>query len=212
MKQIKFKIDLTGKKFGRWTVIAPSTRRNPSKKLQWKCKCDCGKVKFVAGETLRSGQSKSCGCLYLERSAALGRTNTQPRAPKGKAGFTAFREQYKSGAKKRGIQWLLSDDELREVSIKNCFYCNLPPEKARLPGLKKSSRIKPETRAHGAFKSNGIDRIDNSRHYTADNIVACCSRCNEAKMDLTLEQFSIWILSLESWSVEFLPEVPAGSS
>lgn len=200
MNQIKFKINLTGKTFGRWTVIAPTNLRNSSNKLLWKCKCDCGNVKFVAGETLRTGQSRSCGCLFLERSAALGRTNTKPRVEKGKAGFTALREQYKSGAKRRGIKWLLSEKDLREIVTKKCFYCGVQPGTVRLPSRKKCSRITEETRANGVFISNGIDRIDNNGDYTAENVVACCGRCNEAKMDQTLADFSRWIQSLEDWS------------
>lgn len=57
-------IDLTGERFGRWTVVerAPSTSRN----AKWVCRCDCGRIKTVAAATLRSGVSKSCGCLRSE--------------------------------------------------------------------------------------------------------------------------------------------------
>lgn len=54
-------IDLTGERFGRWTVlgIAPSTPRN----AKWYCRCDCGKERIVRASILRNGTSKSCGCL-----------------------------------------------------------------------------------------------------------------------------------------------------
>lgn len=36
---------------------------------------------------------------------------------------------------------------------------------------------------------NGIDRLDNSKGYTIDNSVACCSKCNIAKGTDTKEEY-----------------------
>lgn len=57
-------IDLTGKKFGRLTVLAraPSRYGLP----HWKCRCVCGTKIEVAGASLRYGRTKSCGCLHNE--------------------------------------------------------------------------------------------------------------------------------------------------
>ena len=54
-------IDLTGFRFGRWTVVEYKG------KSQWLCKCDCGTVKVVRATHLRSGASKSCGCYGKEK-------------------------------------------------------------------------------------------------------------------------------------------------
>lgn len=61
--------DLTGQTFGRWTVLYLSENRTKSGKIQWHCKCECGNEKDVEGYTLRSGQSRSCGCLHKELAA-----------------------------------------------------------------------------------------------------------------------------------------------
>lgn len=58
-------IDLTGKRFGRLTVISRSGH-NKSGRITWKCRCDCGKEKIICGEHLRYGLTHSCGCLFLE--------------------------------------------------------------------------------------------------------------------------------------------------
>ena len=58
--------DLTGQKFGRWTVINITDKRTKNRTIIWHCKCDCGNEKDVDGYTLKSGQSKSCGCLHKE--------------------------------------------------------------------------------------------------------------------------------------------------
>lgn len=55
-------IDLTGQRFGRLVVkeLVPSDGR---KGTFWLCQCDCGNTTVVAGQELRRGGTKSCGCL-----------------------------------------------------------------------------------------------------------------------------------------------------
>lgn len=50
--------DLTGQRFGRYTVIgrAPSPPRRP----RWWCRCDCGRVRDVRADTLVAGTSTQC--------------------------------------------------------------------------------------------------------------------------------------------------------
>lgn len=59
-------IDLSGAKFGRWTVLEKAQKHPGNKKTYWKCKCDCGTVKDVDSFILRNGCSKSCGCLQKD--------------------------------------------------------------------------------------------------------------------------------------------------
>lgn len=58
------RIDLTGLRFGRLTVIKKSEPKNG--KTTWSCKCDCGKEVIVRTELLRKGKTRSCGCLNIE--------------------------------------------------------------------------------------------------------------------------------------------------
>jgi hypothetical protein len=59
-------IDLTGKRFGLWTVIELDTSRK-SPYVMWRCKCDCGNYKTnVLEKNLISGHIKSCGCKSRE--------------------------------------------------------------------------------------------------------------------------------------------------
>lgn len=55
---MKTLIDLTGKKFEKWTVIEKGTFTNG--KSYWLCQCECGTVKLVDGDTLRRGTSTGC--------------------------------------------------------------------------------------------------------------------------------------------------------
>ena len=53
--------DLTGKVFGRWTVLGYSHFTRGM--TYWSCRCECGTEKKVYGKSLLSGRSTSCGCL-----------------------------------------------------------------------------------------------------------------------------------------------------
>ena len=57
-------IDLTGKRFGYWTVLKRAP--NKGKRVFWLCRCVCGNVKIVQGTSLKNGVSKSCGCKKSE--------------------------------------------------------------------------------------------------------------------------------------------------
>lgn len=58
-------IDLTGKRFGRLTVIkrVENGKHGHSRYL---CDCGCGVEKIVCGDNLRNGGTRSCGCLNTE--------------------------------------------------------------------------------------------------------------------------------------------------
>ena len=56
------KKDMIGKKFGRLTVLEELPDRAYNR-IMYKCLCDCGSTSVVAGQDLRQGKTKSCGCL-----------------------------------------------------------------------------------------------------------------------------------------------------
>lgn len=61
--------DLTGMKFGRLTVIK-MFGKNSNGKITWLCKCDCGNECVVIGNSLKTGNTKSCGCFRKEITSA----------------------------------------------------------------------------------------------------------------------------------------------
>lgn len=61
--------DLVGQKIGRWTVQYLLEERTKKRGKIYHCKCECGNEKDVPAETLRRGESKSCGCLNRELAA-----------------------------------------------------------------------------------------------------------------------------------------------
>lgn len=63
-----------GEIFGRLTVIGEpfylpcrGTKRQPSPRLSWAvCRCVCGNIGAYPANCIRSGNTKSCGCLFRE--------------------------------------------------------------------------------------------------------------------------------------------------
>lgn len=58
--------DISGIRFGRWTVIG----RSLSGRCMWDCVCDCGRYRAVMSSNLASGASVSCGCFRIEQTVA----------------------------------------------------------------------------------------------------------------------------------------------
>lgn len=56
---------VVGRKFGRWTVIDDYITNARGEK-KWLCRCDCGTERYVLERGLKSGDSRSCGCLTRE--------------------------------------------------------------------------------------------------------------------------------------------------
>ena len=74
--------DITGAKFGLLTPIrrAGSKTTKSGANALWECACDCGAVGVFAGVRLRSGNTKSCGCLKKlagNRNKTHGLTSTK---------------------------------------------------------------------------------------------------------------------------------------
>lgn len=57
------RIDLTGNKYNMLTVIEFAEKRG--NESYWLCRCDCGNEKIACGSKLKSGNTKSCGCLRI---------------------------------------------------------------------------------------------------------------------------------------------------
>ena len=60
--------DLSGRQFGRLTVIERID--GPSVKVHWRCRCRCGNELITITHSLNAGLTQSCGCLQRERTAA----------------------------------------------------------------------------------------------------------------------------------------------
>ena len=66
-------INMKGQKIGRLFVKeqAPKNPNLKSRVTRWICECDCGNTIIVSGSNLRSGNTKSCGCLQKEITSKI---------------------------------------------------------------------------------------------------------------------------------------------
>jgi hypothetical protein len=162
--------DLSGKTFGYWKVIRYQNSR-------WLCECKCGTQRTVKSQGLRSGRSTSCGCNQ--------ECKKKLRKPNHIRLKTTIYNGYRHVAKARGLEFLLSKEQVDYLTTQSCKYCGISPR--TVCDVLKSSIYDSDK-----FRWNGIDRIDNTRGYTIDNAVPCCTQCNRAKLDQTYEQFMEW--------------------
>lgn len=66
-----------GQRYGRWQVVGKSGARQK----YWMCRCDCGVVREVYGNSLSKGVSQSCGCLGAERTGDRARSHGESATP-----------------------------------------------------------------------------------------------------------------------------------
>ncbi|MBS0990518.1 hypothetical protein JK175_01440 [Lacticaseibacillus paracasei] len=100
------RIDLTGQRFGRLTVLkrcGTYTYPSGNKRSKWLCKCDCGNICEVKSNSLKSGK-KSCGCLEAENHKRFANENRDIDISGQRYGMlTAIS---KVGVTKSGAAWL----------------------------------------------------------------------------------------------------------
>lgn len=173
-----------GQRFGRMVIIELD-RIDSRWRKHFKCRCDCGTVKTVQGSLLSSSNTMSCGCYQSERKKAK-------RLPDNHGEVTAVMLGYQRHAASRGFDFLLTRADVNEIIRKNCHYCGAPPTNR----MKTKNSILP-------FMYSGIDRVDSSKDYTRLNVVPCCSICNNAKSDLTIDQFHEWAIRLKAMAEQW---------
>ena len=215
-------IDMTGNRYGKLTVIKRDTG-NDNPNVHWLCKCDCGNIKSINGSNLRHGRIKSCGCIYHPYKDNMignrfGQFIVLSEHGKAKDGHTQYLCRCECGTEKiiagnllvtgktkscgcsrrtgsvkhmiyhavqrhtenRNLCFELTEQQVMDIVFCNCFYC----------GCEGSNTIR---NTYEEIKWNGLDRIDSSKGYTIDNVVPCCKYCNQAKNNLTQDEFYDWI-------------------
>lgn len=82
---------LIGGKFGRLLVVSDAGR-SPNRLKLYLCKCDCGKEVIVRANYLRSGHTKSCGCLQSEKASQAKIKHGQNRRGRVTPEYLCWRE------------------------------------------------------------------------------------------------------------------------
>jgi hypothetical protein len=103
--------DLTGIKFGRWTVIEFVERKN--KNYYWKCVCECGTIKII--QNPKSLKSKSCGCLVKEINTKHGLDGNKLYHVFNSMKFRCYNEKCSSYKYYGGRGIIICDEWLQDV-------------------------------------------------------------------------------------------------
>jgi len=171
-------VDITNKKFNHLIALKEVKRpKNASGTgAWWLVRCDCGKEKIMRANSLRTKNTKSCGCLtskLMSESRKLEKGLSQKR--------TVYR-YYERHAEKLKKKFELSFNYFGIITQQNCYYCGAKP-----------SNIQKTHNDNGDFVYNGIDRKNNNLGYTKRNCVPCCKICNIAKNKQTKREFYNWV-------------------
>lgn len=137
----------------------------------------CGKCKQVAG--------------LVARNKAVSYNLMQDRQA---AGMNRLIARYRDKARERGLEWELTKEQAYGLFSGDCFYCGAEPSPRERRAF---------ARRHESVVVNGIDRIDSSKGYRPDNAVSCCSTCNRAKNDQTLQQFLEWAVRFSRYTLRY---------
>lgn len=180
-------LELTGKTFGRLTVISRAFSKNGD--FYWNCLCSCGNTTVVRGMGLTGGNTKSCGCLKINKKTGDEKEKwgiQRKSEVSEKAAFNRVLRTYKRRAALKNLEFSLTENRFRELTKGNCYYCGEEP----FQGV-------------DSYKYNGIDRVDSSKGYIEGNVVSCCMKCNVAKSDQTKFDFLNWIKRVYEYCKQF---------
>lgn len=97
-------------KCNRLTVVSRAENRN--KRAYWNCLCDCGNTVIVSGKKLRSGQTKSCGCLRIETCTKTAKNQRHTE------------EYVKQKLEKNDYELLSSYNGILKPATTKCLKCN----------------------------------------------------------------------------------------
>lgn len=166
-----------GDRFGRLIVLSYTDR--PGKKGEYKCQCDCGKITYPKTWALKTGRSKSCGCLMRDM------ISDRFKLPDNLGFIKELYRNYKSSAKRRDYAFEINLEDFKSMIESHCYYCGDLGSLSTY-GYHKSIE----------YKYNGIDRMDNNLGYVNGNVVTCCKICNNSKSTLSIVEFKNWIIKI----------------
>ena len=173
---LKFEI---GEKYGKLTIIDyPYSKREgrsrPTRMID--CLCECGTYHTVQVSKIKSGLTKSCGCLSVE--TLINRVSL----PDGMGFQNNLFSTYLKSAKDRGLEFEIDRFDFFNLVFQNCSYCNNQPNQA--------------IKRYPDHKYNGLDRVDNGIGYTLGNVIPCCGICNRMKSSMSRDDFILHISNI----------------
>ena len=109
--------DLTGRVFGKLTVLSKNNEFEDCNHSYWNCQCECGKITTVRRDALIDGKTKSCGCNSY-RMAGVKNMDNLTGQKFGK--LTVIKRDFeKTDASKQAFWWCACDCG-EKISVGRC--------------------------------------------------------------------------------------------
>jgi hypothetical protein len=158
---------LENKRFNRWTVIKKADVFYKNSKYYYICKCDCGTIQEVPTSYLFA-KKKSNGCQFCRKTGKID-------------DFHYIWSDHKAGAIKRGLEFSITIDDLKELFKVQNGRCALSGRNIKIQNKM----------SHGKFDrpTASIDRINSKLGYIRSNIQLVHKDFNRMKWDLPQETF-----------------------
>lgn len=182
--------DLTGNRYGAWTVLGLSAERAPNKQILWLCRCDCGTVRDVVGASLVHKRSTSCGCEnYRKISTGHGDISG------------TYWGRCRNRAKKDGIEFDISIEYAWNLFQNQQGKCAISGEAIfltrRFAGVvsargKMQTGCKKKGVVGNPIQTASLDRIDSSLGYIQGNVQWVHRTINYMKSHLSQPEFVFW--------------------
>lgn len=173
MKKVK---NLIGQKFNKLSVIQRA-KNSKSGNIRWLCKCECGKYTIVSSQNLKTGHTKSCGCLnknatYITHNKSKTKLYKIWQGMKKRC-FNKNEEHYKYYGE-RGIivcdEWKNDFMSFYNWAINNEYKDNFTIERIDVNGNYEPSNCKWVT-----FQEQGYNKT-NSKLYELNGEIKCLSQ------------------------------------
>lgn len=171
---------IIGKTFGQLTALRID-HQDYRGIIYYEFKCSCGNIKILPGAWVRSGNTKSCGCLHAKITKKMFFKGV------GELGSTYF-THCKNHAKARNLQWKITIQNAWNQFIKQNKKCAISGVELTFPT---NSTLRGTA---------SLDRIDSTKGYTTDNIQWVHKDVNMMKQDRSDEGFIKWCQIIADFS------------
>ena len=186
------RIDITGNKYGRLTVLGYS-HTDKHGQARWLCRCECGTEKTYFGSSLKKKNTQSCGCLH--KDIVSGMNNYQAKRAMAKSGiYFSSEDPYYIQAmcimrKSRKLGIPIGFDSIIEFAS---YIKEITPDKCPVFN---QELIRGTGQSHDFSPS--VDKIIPEKGYVRGNIQVISYKANAMKRDASIKeliQFAYWIL------------------
>jgi deoxycytidylate deaminase len=171
-------VDLTGKKFGKLTVIRKTDKYTKTRGTIWECRCDCGNVIELPSNSLTSGNNITC--------SKKNEFHQQKYIEYGEIPVSHI-THIKNNATKRNLLYNVSADYLWDLFLKQDRKCALSHIEIYFTDNVNISFGKSENNTTAS-----LDRINSSKGYIEGNVQWVHKTVNKMKSNMEDDEFREW--------------------